>query len=344
VHTWKKGGTKRLGVSGMKIAVIGGQGGTLGDDMVSCVIKDWLTELGVEEIQYSPPFSEDAVKGCDGVVLGGCGIIYDEGVVLDVVGNAQRYHTYILGAKKNGVPAIGLGLGWQGLPLTTGRKLWVETLNCLDLMTVWRGGTKQYLESIGVKTQIIETTDLGFALRQKGSAVECDVALLSHSPRLMAVDCHRPEWEKPLLEKISFSLKAISQNRSVVVVPFVKETSELLKIAVSCQGLLIDGEPQRILGAIRGTRTCVTTTLHALIMAATAGRRVLALYPPSPLKPKIRWMVQELGVRALPFDTSWQRIAEEIEMAENDNPPNIEFQLEQNRVNRKILCSWLEKL
>ncbi|MEM2093915.1 MAG: polysaccharide pyruvyl transferase family protein [Candidatus Bathyarchaeia archaeon] len=328
----------------MRIAVIGGAGGTLGDDMVFHVIKDWLSELGVEEVYHTLPCSEDAIKKADGVILGGCGIIYDEGVVLDVKGNAEKYHTYISLAKKHGIPAMGFGIGWQGLPLTTGKNLWIETLNALDMITVWRGGTKQYLESIGVDTKIVETADLGFALQPTGNPINCDIALLSHSPRLMAIDCHKPEWEKPLFQKLKSSFETLSQSHSIIVVPFVKETLELLQVAESSYGVLIQGEPHRILGAVKGARICVTTTLHGLIMAATAGCRILALYPPEPLKPKIRLMVEELGVRSLPFDTDWQRIVREIELAENDAPPNIAFQIEQNRVNKSILESWLKGL
>lgn len=321
----------------MKISVISGAGGTLGDDMVYSVIKDWLSDMGVE-VGLSLPIGE-----VDGVILGGCGIIYDEGVVLDVKGNPERYHNYIKEAITQGIPCIGLGLGWQGIPLTVGEELWAETLSNLDFLTVWNHQTKTYLESIYVINRIVATADLGFGLTPRFETWVCDFAILTHNPRLMAVDCHKPEWEDMLTVKLSRVIRELSRKHSIGIFPFSYWGNDaLFGMAKSSGSVLVQGEPHRVMGMISNSEVCITTTLHALIMAVSAGCNVLALYPPEPLKPKIRWMAEELGVRSLPFDADEEMIISGTKFP--DNPIDISSQVYLNMTNRSLLKKWINGL
>lgn len=322
----------------MKILVVSGRGGTLGDDMVYCVIEDWLRELEVETV-HSLPCSEDTFKLIDGMIIGGCGIIYDEGVVIDVKGNSERYYNFVREAKKNGIPIIGLGLGWQGLKLTIGKEIWKDTLNSLQFLTVWNEQTAIYLKSIGVETEIVTTCDLGFALKPMGNPFITDYALLTHNPDLIAKDCHQLEWKNRIIYNLSEISRSISGTFTIY--PFVNHgLDELFKIGK----LIIQGEPHHILGAIGGANVCITTTLHAIIAGAVMNRRILAFYPPEPLKPKIKWMVNELKIRALPINSEIKDIIRELNNTQSDKPPNISKYSELNLKNKFLLTKWIRNL
>ena len=69
----------------MKVDIVSGAGGTLGDNMAYSVICDWLNEFGIKDINLNP----ENIEG-DRLIIGGCGIIYDEGVVKDGHQNQER--------------------------------------------------------------------------------------------------------------------------------------------------------------------------------------------------------------------------------------------------------------
>ena len=313
----------------MRVIVVSGAGGTLGDDMVYSVIKDWLREFGITDVVLNPKILDG-----DKLIVGGCGIVYDEGVVMEGEQNPYRYQQYINMAKRFRIPILGLGIGWQGLPLTFGTKVWVENLNSMDRITVWNERTKKYFESIGVTSKITATTDLAFSLKPSGKKFDhYDLAFLSHPPMIVARDCWKPEWEKYLNVKFK---EIFMSTPSVLLISFCP----FFPFSVGGK-TIINPKPRTALSMIQKSNVCITTTLHALISAATAGRKVLALYPPEPLKPKIRWMAAKLNVRRLPLDSTNEEILEGIEEARNDTPVDISKQLELNQINKKILRDWL---
>lgn len=327
------------------VAIFSGAGGTIGDDIVFHVIKRLLEQLGTLDIWLNP--KPDVMSDVKGIILGGCGIIYDENSVLGGRGNPTRYWNQISCSKTLGIPILGYGLGWQGLPLSDGKNMWVNTLNSINKITVWHGPTKSYLKSIGVTSEIIETEALGFMLSGNGTPLICDVAFLTHPPKLIAQDCRMPEWEKNIYGNLKIVATALGSIRSVAIIPFCRFFIEpLQEIARLSNGYILDDEvlndPSQVMSSIHGAKVCVTTTLHALIAAATAKRRILALYPPEPLKPKIRWMAEELGVRRLPINSPPNVILEEIENTYKDSPPDISKQLERNKENVRILREWVE--
>ena len=330
----------------MDIAVISGAGGTLGDDMVFLVIAEWLSEFGVNKVDLNP----DTISGYDGMIVGGCGIIYDEGVVLGGDMNPYRYNKYISMANDNDIPIIGFGLGWQGLPLASGKDTWVKNLNMFDFSVVWNKQTKDYLEDIGVTTEITATCDLGFALKTNPNLGPLQLplayGLLTHPFKIMANDYHHPELEEEMRHKFESLLYILSKNNPTVIISFCQFFTQSLRDVTSLLSIpLVErGHPREILRIIKGIDVCITTTLHALISAATAGCKVLALHPPEPLKPKIRWMAEELGVRRLPFTADVDDIIDAAHSARNDSPPDITKQITLNRYNKKILQEWINDI
>jgi len=59
------------------------------------------------------------------------------------------------------------------------------------------------------------------------------------------------------------------------------------------------------------------------------------------LKPKIRWMAEDLGVRRLPIDSLMGAIMSEIRETFKDKPVDISRQLRMNEINKKILREWI---
>ena len=330
----------------MKVAVVSGAGGTLGDDMVFLVIAEWLHEFGVKQVLLNPSLDREY----DALIVGGCGIIYDEGVVIGGYENPYRYNTYITDAKRKGIPMIGFGLGWQGLPLESGKDVWVKNIDSFDFSLVWNKQTKDYLKEIGVVSPITATGDLGFALEINPNLGELQFplsyGLLTHPPKILAQDCHKPEWEEDMNHKLRSVIYSLSKNNSTVIISFCQFfTASLREMSEYSHSPLIEKDhPKQILRIIKGIDVCITTTLHALISAATAGCKILALYPPEPLKPKIRWMAEELGVRSLPFTVSFEEILEGVHKTREDEPPDITKQIKLNKYNKKILQEWVNDI
>jgi len=324
----------------MKIVVVSGAGGTFGDNMAYSVIEDWLHEFSISEVVLNPQsFPADA----KGMIIGGCGIIYDDEVCLDGKDNPYRYQQYIRQAKEGNLSIIGLGLGWQGLPLGSGKDIWVENLNKMEFLTVWNKRTAEYLRGIGVTSEIIPTVDLAFSLEAKEVSIpEYNIALLTHPPSLIAKDCWKPEWKEYISTNLRNMCEMLSLKNSLKVIsfcPFFNEELQFGKI-----DLLVIDNPKAMLGTIKKSKLCITTTLHALIASAIASKNILSLYPPEPLKPKIRWMTEELRVRGLPIYSWYLEILNAITLAQNDPIVNIDEERKLNEINKAKLKAWIEEL
>jgi len=327
----------------MKIIILSGAGSTYGDSMDFSVIENWLHELGVSEIILNPISIPNDARG---IIIGGGGIIYDEDVCLGGNKNPYIYQDYILSAKNKSIPVIGLGLGWQGLPLGSGKKVWIENLNSMEFLTTRNKQTANYLKEIGVSSKIIPTTAPAFGLLDREVDIpEYDVGLLTHPPFLVTNDCFRPEWKDWLsifLEKLCDNLAQNYSVRIITFCPFFNDEFEKMR-SKNIKFTKID-DSREILGTIKKSKFCITITLHALISAAVASRKILALYPPKPLKPKIRWMAERLKLRRLPIGSSLDRILNGFELSKNDPTVNINKEIMLNNINKEMLKTWLEKI
>ena len=323
----------------MKIAVFSGAYGTFGDTMVYFVIKDWLNEVGITNIVLNPPPEVQVDK----VILGGCGIIYDEGVVQGGQDNTHRYYTHIMHAKKQGAKIAGIGLGWQGIPLTTGKNTWVEILNSCEFLTVWNHYVEEYLQNIGITSPILNTSYVGLALKPKGEEFSYKVGLLTHTGEMIAKDCQKPEWKEKIDQTIDALITFYGNSSSLVVVPFIRFFVQDFLTKSLESSLCLYGNPHRVLGALRGVESCITTTLHALLMACKAGCKVLALYPPEPLKPKIRWGAEIMGVERLPITTDSQTIIDIFEKVRKSPRRDMLPQIIKNHKTKQLLQEWIQQ-
>jgi polysaccharide pyruvyl transferase WcaK-like protein len=275
--------------------LVNAAGSTLGDDAISNVIKLWMQEFGAECRHFIPPPCElDRHAGFSqtkGLILGGAGIIYDD--PKQNYWHTNHYTGYIEWAKKRGIKACGISLGWQGVITDYGKKKWRDALNYLDFITTREAHTKAYLEGIGVRTEIIPLQDIAvcYPLDPKLKA-SSDIAVGLHHPIVTCNDFKNKEyWTLEGLYKSFFgNLSRYSMNFYAFSLchglkayrDFLPPKSNLIHQSASITQSMM-----------AGAKIAVTTNLHGLVFAVAACLPVYALYL-GPKNMKINWFIQDL--------------------------------------------------
>jgi polysaccharide pyruvyl transferase CsaB len=243
------------------------------------------------------------VEPLDLLVLGGGGILYDE--------EAPLYLREIALASELGVPAMTYAVGAGPLSDAEERRLVASALNGMAAVTVRDVGTKRVLEHAGVARSIEVTADPALLLEPEPFPVEwlaregiprerTLVGMSIREPGGAAPDLDVGGYHEVLANAADFVAHRFDAD--VVFVPMEQcdirlSHAVISRMVAADRAHVLTGRyrPGQILGLMAHLEMVLGMRLHVLILAAVAGRPLLAL----PYATKVSDFAEVLGVPAV---------------------------------------------
>lgn len=251
--------------------------GNIGDDLVSLASKKMLEDVGIEEVRLTGPSATlEDIEWADVVALGGGGLLYDWNFE-----NVSNYLWPLEEAKRQGKPAVALGVGTQGITTDAGRVAYARVLPRIDLVSVRSPHDRDVLQHLGVdQHRLVVGCDMGFHLAPalRSQRVEQDrppTALFSLSrvptPGVPYDDLVRETIESLQRAGNRVILAVHSDNDKDTFHDFAKEYG--LDVVITAE-LGIEGT-----AALYGSaKLAVTTRFHGLVYSAIMATPVVALF------------------------------------------------------------------
>ena len=191
-------GTKR-------VAVISANGmGNFGDDLLAHATCRLIEQaLGPCDIRVlAPPVDPRSVEGCDLVVIGGGGLLYDVGggghFYDNDLPNVTNYMAPLLEAQARDIPTFALGQGVTGITSALGRDIYRRVLSRCNGVSVRDRESARVLDEIGVTCPVATLPDLAFLLgpearRATGRRARNPMPASERRPRVL-VAVSDPAW------------------------------------------------------------------------------------------------------------------------------------------------------
>lgn len=138
----------------MRLTLLNEKDATLGDGVVSEVVEEWLRQNDIKYVHN--PSSVDTVSKCQGVVIGGGGLLHD-------TQRLSYFSSIVNHAKSLNLKVACIGLGWYVMK-SDSRLLWGEILRYAGLVTARNYVSKAIAISLcgNLEKEVFVYPDLGF--------------------------------------------------------------------------------------------------------------------------------------------------------------------------------------
>ena len=366
-----------------RIAISGSYGGmNLGDEAIlEAILKEIQSSgLDVEIVVFSknPADTEqrhkvrpvaireihkdevlDELKKLDLLILGGGGLLFD--------GRVEEYLRDVNWTKDLGIPVMVYAISVGPLQTPESKKLVVETLNRVDVITVREGEAKRTLHDLGVNQEIEVTADPALLLKPqtftkemlKKEGVDPDVPLVGFSvrePGPAAPQLDVEQYHAILANAADFMVERFDAR--ILFVPMERGESRdpqhshavISKMANAQRASVLKGDytSAQVLGLVGHMSFSVGMRLHFLIFS---GIQKIP-FVPLPYASKVSGFLADVdmpmpsigqlnvGKLCAFLDRSWDTRKKIIKNLEEKVPP---LQERARRTNQ-ILCELLESL
>ncbi|SNS09438.1 polysaccharide pyruvyl transferase CsaB [Anaerovirgula multivorans] len=264
--------------------------------------KDTFQKYGIDAVSRNS-FKEviKAIKESDVVISGGGSILQDVTSSRSLI----YYSVIILLAKKMGKRVMFYGNGFGPITRYSNKKLVKYIINQVDVITVRDYQSKEYMQSLGIKKDIVVTADIAFGLEDiSEEKVETILQKEAIETTKKWVGISVREWKgqthyKEVVAKTADYL--MSRNYGVVFIPmqFPSDIDTSREIAAMMKGTpkIIESQysPREIIGMISRLDLLLGMRLHSLIFAAIAEVPMVGLEYDAKIKNFLKLVNQKNG-------------------------------------------------